>query len=146
MSSRGTTDGSIDRTNPVKISQAKRATALEITILFYGRKPLHLPVKREAYDRRREALTGRYAQGMTIKEVALSDGCTSERTRQILVSGLRTLRHPAFLSTWKMLVAERPGLATSQLAEDAFGYSLVHEELLAIAAREKSIGRHFVIL
>jgi hypothetical protein len=130
----------------VKIPQEKRATALEITILFYGRKPLHLSVKPAAYDRRREALIARYAQGKTVKEVALSDGRTTERARQILASGLRILRHPAFLPTWKMLVAERPGLAKSQLAEDVFGYRMVHEKLLEIAALEESTGRHFTIL
>ena len=131
----------------MKIPQVKRATALEITILFYGRKPLHLPIKEAAaYDRRRKALIARYALGMMIREVALLDGRTHERARQVIASGLRVLRHQAFLSTWKMLVAERPGLATSQLAEDVFGRSLVHEKLLEIAAREESTGRHFVIL
>lgn len=124
-------------------------TALEITLLFYGRKPLHLPVKPEAYDRRREALISRYANGMTMQEIARPDGITRARVRQILWGGLRILRHPAFLLTWKMPVAERPGLATSQLAEDAFGsfgYSQVREELLKIAALEESTGRHFTIL
>ena len=118
----------------MRVPQAKLATALEITILFYGRKPLHLPIKAAAYDRRREVLIARYAKGLLISEVASIDGRTYERARQVIASGLRILRHRAFLATWKMLVEERPELATSQLAEDVFGYSIIHEHLLEIAA------------
>ena len=84
---------------------------------------------------------------MLLREIAQFNKSVSlNRGRQLIASGLRILRHPAILPTWEMLVAERPGLATSQLAEDTFGYSLDHEKLLEIAKLEEAIGRHFQIL
>lgn len=130
----------------MKIPQVKRATALEIAILFYGRKFLRLPTNSKAYDKRRETLVLRYANGLLIKDVAKTFNRTPERGRQLIAYGLRLLRHPNILPTWKMLVAERPGLATSQLAEDTFGYSIIHEKLLEIANSEEAISRHFQIL